>query len=310
MLKSEFYKGISAYKNGDYINARESLEDLKDKDLEGYRPFIHYWLGKIYLHDGKTEEALREFQEAKSVNNGLWKIHYMAEIGNIYLQENKLREAFDEYNRIIVTAQPKDKEVAKELVSYFYNTVLRTNRFDIDSLFIIFNEFKNNIKDDKYVVLYTVNILEALSMEDSVKMSDFFALKDVRFVLQKDKRSYFNYLSKMIRVNVNLSAKMYRMGDSSDVVFMKRAYEYTEDLSRLINLKRYSEYLTDEILFDIITGYYAVGVLASNKPNQELFNHKGRYYFDMVVPWIKRLRKDFPSSIYLSDADRIEKALK
>jgi tetratricopeptide (TPR) repeat protein len=85
-----------------WLNNGRKLTDKsiqKAEELNSFLPLIHAQLAAVYQANGKTEEALKEYQEALKINNKNAGIHY--NIADIYYKTGRFNDAIQKFKEAL-----------------------------------------------------------------------------------------------------------------------------------------------------------------------------------------------------------------
>ena len=105
-------QGNSFYKQENYEEAKKNYS--KVTELDPNNPIIHYNMANTLHKEGKSEEAMAEYQEA--IKNGSKKVKNAAyyNLGNMNMAKQDYQSAVDNYVKAL-KLHPKDKESKKNL---------------------------------------------------------------------------------------------------------------------------------------------------------------------------------------------------
>jgi Tfp pilus assembly protein PilF len=88
-------RGIGAFKQGDFEQAAQLLEDASRRYPESYDAFVY--LGAAYAQQGRHNAAIGAFKRASDIRPGSPRIHY--NLGQAYEAAGVPREAWFEYKK-------------------------------------------------------------------------------------------------------------------------------------------------------------------------------------------------------------------
>ena len=98
-------QGLTFYKQEDYYQSNRSLQDLITRfpsSLPAAR--AHFILGQIALEEGRTDEALSEFQAYAAGRAGVIDTYIYEEIGDLLSEGGQAAEAFEAYKTAYLAA--------------------------------------------------------------------------------------------------------------------------------------------------------------------------------------------------------------
>ncbi len=283
---AHFY--LEALKKARSINA--SL-DIIDK--------LHYNLGLVLLKQGKTQEALKEFQGVvKESENNIIKESALVQLGDLYQDLGDYMLAIKSYESIL---KDYPASLYRDYIQYQLGLIF-FKKFDYDSTIKLLSAFRNNFPSSKYIndVYYLLGLVYS-------RKEDYAS--SIRVLEQSRKESREGnfppqsvYLLANSRYNVgdfNRAIELFKetIRRSQDTELVQRSeYGIADSLYQLGNEKealsrfkalrsRYPESnLTAEVVFWLAGYYYQHGEL----------NLARRYFLSLI--------QDFPKSNLISDA--------
>ena len=90
-------RGIDAFKQGDFDNAAQLLEDSSRRYPNSYDAFVY--LGAAYAQQGRHKAAIGAFKRASDIKPDSPRIHY--NLGQAYEAAGVPREAWFEYKKAL-----------------------------------------------------------------------------------------------------------------------------------------------------------------------------------------------------------------
>ena len=127
-------------KDGKYQQAQKIAKSILSKDARNF--VVHYWLGKAYFADGKTELAFMEYQTVNKnmvFNGDISEVEFRKEMAILYSKYNQTEEALKEY-LLLSKLDPRNSEnyynIAKNyetigqlsLAMGFYQKAIKINK--------------------------------------------------------------------------------------------------------------------------------------------------------------------------------------